>query len=327
LSNQEQNQANRGSNKRRRKNINTNPAGMLVLASTMAVALCCACIGQINLGSNSMVDLDTYPSPSSIPDQRRRLSSTTVTSSSKSAEFVLSPLEVHPHLWNTNTKQGPWTGTRGSQQLFITDDIDNNANIDSTTAVPSTAPSMAVSSKSNHDVMNSFMFCPDAVTNVSPQFLHVTNIQPSSRTSADTDIGTSTGTADSFTTVHTSTSTGTTSSPVQAPTPAPKLKLHLDGTGSISSITPGSNTGLFAAAPTPHHASSSSNSINDAPVTISAAPYMKLLLPASAFFHNQDENDDANNTTSADQSWIELGCEIKDARVLDGVDFIMSMTS
>jgi hypothetical protein len=309
--------------KHKRRRVSSNPAGMVVLASTMATALCVCLFAPSFFGApTSTMEITYYTPSSSLSHQehesyRRRLSTSTSASSDtyasstvrsskkKGNDFVLSPLELHPDLWNTSKDTlGPWIGTRGTQQLY---DYEYQT---STTSANSSASASASASASS----NNFMFCPDAVTNVSPQFLHVTNIPPSYWVyDHDSDATTSSS----------STRKSETNHVVPTPSPAPKAK-DSDRMKEQQS---------YFTAPTHHRSVSSNNAAISSSSAVAGAPYMKLLLPASAFYNANEQFGNKNHRSHStneefpdevEQPWIELGCEIKDARILDGVDFIMA---
>jgi len=133
-----------------RKRLKGSPTGMLVMAA-------CACVvaalmpvwnQDLHQGPGS-IHLHVPPSAAPSSWDRRRLSVTTATSAA-SPEFYVSPLESHPDLWNPIE---PWTATRRSMDLYHPSPLNSDTEDE-----------------------RSYMFCPDAVTSMSSEFLKLSSL-------------------------------------------------------------------------------------------------------------------------------------------------------
>lgn len=261
---------------KKRKRKMAGPAGMVVMATTAM----CACIGA--LLPSVVTDFAAPASNVQIAvlqdqqhERRRLMESNNV--QPKDAGFVISPLEHFPDLWNVEEGSvGPWIGTRSTQQIY-----DSNNRFESTSL-----ESMQLSMVATPTPDNNFLFCPDAVTNMSRGFLDVTNINKPN--------------------LYTEESTADVPTSVQSPTPSPMTARIF---GAPTTIDRRPNTQAQTEAP-------------NVPIVKdqqTAAPYMKLLVPASSFPQSGVTGD-----AKADEPWIEIGCEVKEAKLLYGADFIMA---
>jgi len=294
------------------------PTGMLVM-TTLAMCSMLALVSPLGgAGTSSSIAVSSpkvsvaSSSSSSSGGSRRRLMTNDVvdyTSSSSSEEsnnadqdYLLSPIEVHPHLWNMDS-EGPWT-TKRAHSLF---DLTASSNMNSKALMtPPATPNQQF-------VGDSFMFCPDAYSNLSPGFLNLSNLNANHiqewHTSGTNDAG---GAAADFR-INTLNSFMSPSN-VHVPSPSPSSSSLFR---SHRMFQP-TNTNMPTSTTTTTESVLSAPTANEAANT-PAAPFMKMLVPASAFRGSGVSGDD-----KAIEPWIEIGCEVKTARVVDGVDFIMA---
>merc|ERR1712226_1047546 len=244
---------------------------------------------------------------------RRRLmdytTSTTEESSSSSSsnanddhhqqDYLLSPIEVHPHLWNMDS-EGPWTTKRAHSLFDLT-----TTNLDSKALMtPPVTPNPAFVGAAD-SASSSFMFCPDAYSNLSPGFLNLSNLNANQvqewHAGSDANLaaeGVGINAHNAF----------VSPSNVSVPSPSPSLfRSHrMFHNNNMPTVT---SSESVLSAPTANEGNNSNT----------PAPFMKMLVPASAFRGSGVSGDDKSM-----EPWIEIGCEVKTARVVDGVDFIMA---
>jgi len=224
-------------------------------------------------------------------------------------DYLLSPIEVHPHLWNMDS-EGPWTTKRAHSLFDLTTTTTTSSNHMNSKALMTPPPSSPVN---NNPFVgaggvagdDSFMFCPDAYSNLSPGFLNLSNlnanhIQEWHNSAPHNNAFMSSAVPSSSSNVH-----------VPSPSPSSSLLFRSHRMFHMNMPTTSKTaTESVLSAPTANEA--------NAPA-VTAAPFMKMLVPASAFRGSGVSGDD-----KAIEPWIEIGCEVKTARVVDGVDFIMA---
>jgi len=298
------NASSQASNKKRKTRT---PTGMLVMTTLAMCSMLALVSPPGGAGTSSIavsspkVSVASSSSSSSSGGSRRRLmdaSSNVNAAADHQADYLLSPIEVHPHLWNMDS-EGPWT-TKRAHSLFDLTTTNMNSKALMT---PPNNPSFVGGGDGTVVGDSSFMFCPDAYSNLSPGFLNLSNlntnhIQEWHRTSGNDNVvdGASSDVRimSSPSNVH-----------VPSPSPSSSSSNSLFRSHRMSNMpTTGTTERSVLSAPTANEA---------------AAPFMKMLVPASAFRGSGVSGDD-----KAIEPWIEIGCEVKTARVVDGVDFIMA---
>eukprot|EP00815_Leptocylindrus_aporus_P011148 CAMPEP_0116070818 /NCGR_PEP_ID=MMETSP0322-20121206/13311_1 /TAXON_ID=163516 /ORGANISM="Leptocylindrus danicus var. apora, Strain B651" /LENGTH=574 /DNA_ID=CAMNT_0003558849 /DNA_START=62 /DNA_END=1786 /DNA_ORIENTATION=+ len=134
-----------------RKRLKGSPTGMLVMAACACIVAALMPVWNQNLHQGpESIHLHVPPSAAPSSWDRRRLSVTTTTAAAASPEFYVSPLESHPDLWNPIE---PWTATRRSMDLYQPAPLNSDTEDE-----------------------RSYMFCPDAVTSMSSEFLRLSSL-------------------------------------------------------------------------------------------------------------------------------------------------------
>merc|ERR1712226_32844 len=289
------------------------PTGMLVM-TTLAM---CSMLALVSPPSSSTstsssiakVSVSSSTGSTNSGSRRRLMDYTTSTEESSSnanvddhhqQDYLLSPIEVHPHLWNMDS-EGPWTTKRAHSLFDLT-----TTNLDSKALMtPPVTPNPAFVGAAD-SASSSFMFCPDAYSNLSPGFLNLSNLNANQvqewHAGSDANLaaeGVGINAHNAF----------VSPSNVSVPSPSPSLfRSHrMFHNNNMPTMT---SSESVLSAPTANEGSNSSNT---------PAPFMKMLVPASAFRGSGVSGDDKSM-----EPWIEIGCEVKTARVVDGVDFIMA---
>eukprot|EP00816_Leptocylindrus_hargravesii_P001153 CAMPEP_0196816980 /NCGR_PEP_ID=MMETSP1362-20130617/57944_1 /TAXON_ID=163516 /ORGANISM="Leptocylindrus danicus, Strain CCMP1856" /LENGTH=751 /DNA_ID=CAMNT_0042194483 /DNA_START=392 /DNA_END=2647 /DNA_ORIENTATION=- len=296
------------------------PTGMLVM-TTLAMCSMLALVSPPSSSStstsSSIAKVSVSSGSTNSGGSRRRLmdytTSTTEESSSSSSnanddhhhqDYLLSPIEVHPHLWNMDS-EGPWTTKRAHSLFDLTTTGTNN--LDSKALMtPPVTPNPAFVGAAADSASSSFMFCPDAYSNLSPGFLNLSNLNANQvqewHAGSDANLaaeGVGINAHNAF----------VSPSNVSVPSPSPSLfRSHrMFHNNNMPTMTASESV---LSAPTANEGNNNSNT---------PAPFMKMLVPASAFRGSGVSGDDKSM-----EPWIEIGCEVKTARVVDGVDFIMA---
>lgn len=266
---------------------------------------------------------------------RRRLLSSLMESEDEDGnhkkDWVISPLEMFPSKWDVQPDMPlatPWS-VQNSQQLF-----DFRTTASSSRALVASAPRYNYKkdgtsrlrgndAKELPNIGSSFLFCPSAHANLSPGFVELSNHDAYPKTSTSpmedawpeeentetqeeepkkpklsrmTDLLSSFGiTSLEFFNLDTK----------QVNFQTQRVEEHFEEKGLIPRLK-------FAG----------SHSNNERSILGGDDPYMTILLPLSAMsggIHGINDDGPSNR-------WVELGCQVKSARIVDGVDFVPQPT-